>query len=275
MAHADLRIALVGGGNMGRAIVAGLLRSGHRAGLVAVAEPSAEARGLLAALDPGLAVGTDAAAACAGADVVVLAVKPQVLPEVATALAPSLRTGALVLSVAAGIPLASLAGWLGGAAGIVRAMPNQPAMVGEGMTVLVAGPGVTPAQREQAGYVAAATGRTAWVADEALMDAVTAVSGSGPAYFYLVMELIEQAAATLGLPPELARLLTRQTALGAARLAADPATDVAALRASVTSPGGTTAAALAVFARAGLPDIVRRALAAARDRGAKLGRGAR
>jgi pyrroline-5-carboxylate reductase len=154
-------------------------------------------------------------------------------------------------------------------------MPNQPALIGEGMSVLVATGTTTPAQRAQAFYICESTGKALWLGDEDLMDAVTAVSGSGPAYFYLLMELMEQSAVALGLPADVARTLVRQTALGAAHSAADPAADVAALRRSVTSPGGTTAAALAVLEQAGLADILHRALTAARDRGIELGRSPR
>lgn len=275
MKHADLHIGIVGGGNMGRAIVAGLLRAGHAPRLIRVAEPVATARAAVLALAPDVSTAGDGAATARVADVLVLAVKPQVLPQVALELRPALRPGCLVVSIAAGVTLASLREWLGSAVALVRAMPNQPAMVGEGMTVLTAAAGVTTAQRAQAEYVATAAGRTAWLGDESLMDAVTAVSGSGPAYFYLVIELLEQAATGLGLPADLARVLVRQTALGAARVAADPAVDAAAMRTSVTSPGGTTAAALQVFAEAGLREIFGRALQAARDRGIELGRASR
>jgi pyrroline-5-carboxylate reductase len=180
--------------------------------------------------------------------------------------------GQLVISIAAGITLASLARALGTGAPAVRVMPNQPALIGEGMSVLVASPAATAAHKAQAIYIAEATGRALWISDESLMDAVTAVSGSGPAYFYLLMEIMEESAVELGLPPEVARTLVRQTALGAARAAGSADGTLAALRASVTSPGGTTAAALAVLDQAGISEIVKRALVAARDRGAALGR---
>lgn len=275
MPQTALTIGFIGGGHMATAMVRGLLRTGHPAARLQVAEPQSSQRQKLAALDPALAVGDDNGALARAADVLVLAVKPQVLAEVATGLARGGRKpGQLVLSVAAGVTLASLAGWLGPDAPVVRAMPNQPATIGAGISALVAPEHVSQAQRAWAGYVAASTGSVVWLEDEALMDAVTAVSGSGPAYFYLLMECMEQAARQLGLPGDLAARLTRETALGAARVVAETGQEPAGLRAAVTSPGGTTAAALQVFAAAGLADTVSRALGAARDRGRELGRAA-
>jgi pyrroline-5-carboxylate reductase len=178
----------------------------------------------------------------------------------------------LVVSIAAGVRLASLARWLGADTPLVRAMPNQPALVGAGITALVAPDTVTANDRARAAAVLEAAGSVVWLDDESLMDAVTAVSGSGPAYFYLLTELLAQAGRAVGLPPELASTLARQTACGAGRTLAETAQDPAVLRASVTSPGGTTAAALAEFERAGLAAIVTRAVTAARDRGVELGR---
>jgi pyrroline-5-carboxylate reductase len=268
----DYTIGFIGGGNMAGAIARGLVAAGVAGHRIAVAEPAAATRAALAAALPGATVGADNLAAAAFADVLVLAVKPQVLADVATALAPARRAGQLVVSVAAGVRLASLAGWLGAGTPLVRAMPNQPALIGAGITALVASPGLPRAAAARAEQVLAAAGRTVWLADESLMDAVTAVSGSGPAYFYLLVELMEQAGRTLGLPAELAAALARQTALGAGRTLTETGTEPAALRAAVTSPGGTTAAAIAEFERADLAAIVTRALTAARDRGAELGR---
>jgi pyrroline-5-carboxylate reductase len=224
-------------------------------------------------LSKAVAVTADNRAVCAESDVLVLAVKPQLIRDVVTELAEkSVRPGALVMSVAAGVALSSLGEWLPPGQPVVRVMPNQPALIGEGMSVLAAGPAVTAAHRAHAEYVAAATGRTAWITDETLMDAVTAVSGSGPAYFYLLMELLQEGAIELGLPESLARTLVRQTALGAARVAAEAGADLLALRSSVTSPGGTTEAAVTVLENSGLRAIVAKALAAGRDRGIELGR---
>jgi pyrroline-5-carboxylate reductase len=267
-----LTIGFIGGGNMAQAIVGGLLRAGHPPAQIAVAEPAEPARARLTALG-AVRIASDNSEVGRSADVLVLAVKPQVMPAVLAELARLERPNTqLVLSVAAGVTLATLAGSLGERVAAVRIMPNQPALVGEGMAVLVAGGHVGALQREQAFRVATATGRAVWIDDESLMDAVTAVSGSGPAYFYLLIEMMESAAVSLGLERELARTLVRQTALGAARMAAEPTFDVAALRAGVTSPGGTTAAALEVLERAGVRETFERALRAARDRGVELGR---
>lgn len=276
MSATALKIGFIGGGNMAQAVVAGLLRAGHSPAAIAVAEPAAAARARVAALHPGIAVHEANAPVAAGSEVLVLAVKPQVMPAVLAELAAGARPpGQLAVSIAAGVTLAAIARGLGGGTPVVRVMPNQPALVGQGMAVLVAAPDVPPSGRAAAEYIAAATGRAAWIADESLMDAVTAVSGSGPAYCYLLMEMMEAAAVELGLPPDVAATLVRQTALGAAHAAALPGSDPAALRASVTSPGGTTAAALAVLDAAGVRDAFRRAIIAARDRGAELGRSPR
>ncbi len=275
MEHGKTQIGFIGGGNMAQAMAAGLLRAGHAPEALAVAEPLATTRTRWQELHATIRTGSDNAAVAADAAVLVLAVKPQVMPAVLAGLAALARPrGQLVISVAAGVTLATLARSLGAGTPAVRVMPNQPALVGAGMAVLVASPAVDDAGREQARHVAESTGRALWLDDESLMDAVTAVSGSGPAYFYLLMELMERTAIELGLPPDVARTLVRQTATGAARAAAMPDADVAALRASVTSPGGTTAAALAVLEQAGIGRILSRALTAARDRGAELGRGA-
>jgi pyrroline-5-carboxylate reductase len=269
----ELAIGFIGGGNMAQAIVAGLLQAGHAAARIGIAEPQAATRERLHALGPALQLGSSNPQTAAAADVLVLAVKPQVMPVVLAELGSVARpAGQLVISVAAGVRLATLGAALG-TREIVRIMPNQPALVGAGMSVLVADRALSPAQRERARYVAAAAGEARWIDDEALMDAVTAISGSGPAYFYLLMEIMEDTAVELGLDRESARTLVRQTALGAARAAQQPGSDLAALRTSVTSPGGTTAAALGIMEAAGLRDIVRRALVAARDRGVELGRG--
>jgi pyrroline-5-carboxylate reductase len=270
----DLAIGFIGGGNMARAMLAGLLRAGHSPAALAVSEPSAAARELVAALARGLQLPDTNAAVAQSADVLVLAVKPQVMPAVLAGIAHAPRHAQqLVISVAAGVTLATIARNLGEGTAAVRIMPNQPALVGEGMSVLVASAAVSEAQRAQALYIAEATGRALWIAEESLMDAVTAVSGSGPAYFYLLMEIMQDCAVQLGLPRDVARTLVRQTALGATRVASDAGTDLPALRAGVTSPGGTTAAAITVLEQAGFREIMGRALTAARDRGVVLGRG--
>lgn len=266
-------IGFIGGGNMAQAIIGGLLRAGVPARQLAVAEPDDGCRRRLAALAAGMRLTAANHEVAALADVLVLAVKPQVIPAVLAGLASQQRPpGQLVMSVAAGMPVASITAALGANTAVVRVMPNQPATVGAGMSVLVASPAVNAGQRTLALELAATTGRALWIEDETLMDAVTAVSGSGPAYFYLLMELMEAGAVDLGLPRDLARTLVRQTALGAARTATDESRDLADLRRSVTSPGGTTAAALAVMEQAGIRETLCRALVAARDRSIELGR---
>lgn len=267
----DLTIGFIGGGNMARAMAGGLLRAGHPAARLVIGEPDESQRQRIAALGP-LRVTASNTEVAADADVLVLAVKPQVMPAALAQIAGARRPPRqLVLSVAAGLRLATLARALGESTPAIRAMPNQPALIGVGMTALVGSPSLGPAERNRAEYVAGATGRVLWLDDESLMDAVTAVSGSGPAYFYLLIELMEAAARDLGLTPDVARMLVRQTALGAARMASEPGADARELRAGVTSPGGTTAAALSVLEAAGLGDILRRAMTAARDRGIELG----
>ena len=264
--------AFIGGGNMGRALIGGLLAAGHPSARIRVSDASAECRAACARRF-GVAVLTDNSAAAAGADVVVLAVKPQQLREVALALAPTATAAQLYLSIAAGITLDHLGAWLGSDRAIVRAMPNTPAQIGCGAAALCANGVVTAAQRALAVRLLEAVGVAVWLDEEQLMDAVTALSGSGPAYVFLLLELLETAGAELGLAPPLARQLALATVEGAARLARESSQDPAALRVQVTSPGGTTERALATFAAADLAGIVSRALRAARDRGRELAAG--
>jgi len=273
MSFENLTVGLIGGGNMARALVRGLLHAGHPAGRIQVADPDPSQLEQVVALHASVGIHADNREVARTADVLVLAVKPQLMAGVALQLAAEpRRAGQLILSVAAGITLDSLAGWFGSGAPLVRVMPNQPATIGAGISGLAASPGVGDRERQLAQYIASATGQAVWLPDEALMDAVTAVSGSGPAYFYLLMEHMERAAIELGLPADLAAALTRETALGAARVVIETKAEPGLLRAAVTSPGGTTAAALRVFEAANLDAIVHQALAAARDRSAELGR---
>lgn len=273
MTFDNLTIGLIGSGNMARALVRGLLQAGHPAGRLQVADPDPAQLGQVVALHASVGIHGDNSAVAAIADVLVLAVKPQLMADIARkiALGPR-RSGQLILSVAAGITLGSLRTWFGPDTPLVRVMPNQPATIGAGISGLAASAAVGARERQIAEYIASATGRAVWLNDELLMDAVTAVSGSGPAYFYLLMEHMERAAVELGLTAHLAAVLTRETALGAARLVIETSAEPALLRAAVTSPGGTTAAALRVFEAANLDAIVRQALAAARDRASELGR---
>ena len=258
-------ICFIGGGNMARSIIGGLIARGSAAQNITVCDPQ---QATLAGLqvDFGVAVSQNNAAAVAVADVVVLAVKPQVMASVCRDLAPRISPGVLVISIAAGINCTSLAEWLGTRTAIVRCMPNTPALVGEGASGLYASTGVTAAQKHQAEAIMAAVGTVAWVESEHLMDAVTAVSGSGPAYFFLAMEAMIDAGINQGLTPETARILTLQTALGAARLAQQSPDEVGELRRRVTSPGGTTEQAILSFENNELRRIYAEAMQACADR---------
>jgi pyrroline-5-carboxylate reductase len=271
MTHDFPAIACIGGGNMARALIGGWVARGIPAGHVHVADPEAATRDALARDFAGLHAHADNAAAAAAADAWILAVKPQQIAPVAKALAPLAAARApLVVSVAAGIRASDLRRWLGPAAAVVRTMPNRPALVGAGVTALYADASVPAPRRELAGALLEAVGRVAWVREEAEIDAVTGVSGSGPAYFFLLIELLETAGVAQGLAPEVARTLAIETAWGAARLARESGYDPATLREQVTSKGGTTAAALAVLEGANVRDIVSRAVGAATARSREL-----
>jgi pyrroline-5-carboxylate reductase len=265
-------IAFIGSGNMAAALIGGLITDGTPAERLLATDPDPARRDALAA-QAGIHTLEDNAEAVARAEVVVLAVKPQVLGEVARDLAESIQQHRpLVISIAAGIRSNTLQRWLGGDVALVRSMPNTPAMLQTGATALFATPEVNETQREQAESVMRAVGLVQWVDDESLMDAVTALSGSGPAYFFLLMEAMEHAGERLGLPADTARLLTLQTALGAARMAIESSENPAELRRRVTSPGGTTEQAIRRFEEEDLEGIVMRALTAARDRSIELSR---
>ena len=264
------RLAFIGGGNMAAALIGGLTKRGLPAERIVVADPSREQLDRLVR-DYGVATAPDNPAAVAGAEVVVLAVKPQQMRAVALAVAPHLAASKpLLISVAAGIPHAALGRWFGPGIAVVRTMPNRPALSGFGATGLFAPASVGGAQRVLAESIMAAVSATVWVDHESQMDTVTALSGSGPAYFFLFMEALEAAAHERGLPAAVAHKLTLETAYGAAKMARDSSEPLAVLREQVTSKGGTTAAALAVFDAAGLHAIVAHAVAAADRRSAEL-----
>jgi pyrroline-5-carboxylate reductase len=264
------RLAFLGGGNMGRALIGGLLQQGTRPEAIAVGESYEPARAALSK-DFGVMATADNAAAVAGATIVVLAVKPQDAGAVLAPLAPSLQQSRPVLiSICAGLKVAALEKWAGGGISVVRAMPNRPALVGAGATGLFAPDTVNATDRARAEAVMRATGEVVWVNDEAHIDAVTALSGSGPAYFFLLAELMAQAGVDLGLEPETARRLAVATLHGAGLLAHSGDGDLARLRAEVTSKGGTTEAALKVMSAADLRGIVGRAMEAAARRGGEL-----
>ncbi|MDH5178204.1 MAG: pyrroline-5-carboxylate reductase [Gammaproteobacteria bacterium] len=260
-------IGFIGGGNMARSLIGGLLTSGIAAEQIHVAEPDDQLRQQLH-IDFGVHTGTDNTAIADQCDVIVLAVKPQMMKTVVSTLGDVSEK--LLISIAAGIEIKAIEKWLGGTAAIVRTMPNTPALVKSGATGLYANSAVSETQKETAESILRAVGLTLWVADEALLDAVTALSGSGPAYFFLVMEAMEEAGIRLGLQPEEARLLAVQTAFGASKLALESAEDPATLRKRVTSPGGTTEQAIGVLQENRLQKIFEQAMTAARDRAREL-----
>ena len=264
-------LACIGGGNMARALLTGLIASGCDPEKLRASEPDPIRRAALASDLPGLMVVADNTTAARGAACWILAVKPQLLPGVATGLAPlAAAERPLVVSLAAGIRVAALAGWLGGGIDIVRSMPNRAAMYGAGITGLFALPGTPPAVRARADALFRAVGDTVWLDDEAEMDAVTAISGSGPAYVFLLVEMIEAAAIAEGLHADIARRLATATVAGAARMAEASDETARELRAQVTSPGGTTAAAVAVLEAADIRATFLRAVHAGRRRAAEL-----
>ncbi len=263
-----MKVGFIGGGNMATALIGGMIRAGFPAADIAVLEPKEKRREELAA---GLGVLTHA---CAGAWVsevalLVLAVKPQQMHEAVAACAGFARSTPL-LSVAAGVRARDIARWVGHEQ-VIRAMPNTPALIGAGITGVAALAAVPDPSKELARRVLEAAGEVVWFDDEAQLDAVTAVSGSGPAYVFLFIEALEAAAIARGLPPDEARHLAIGTVTGAAQLAAQSHDSPAVLRERVTSKGGTTAAALAVMEEAGLREIICRAVAAADRRATELG----
>jgi pyrroline-5-carboxylate reductase len=262
-------IVLVGAGKMGSAMLEGWLALGLEAKSVVAIEPQPTrelsmlaSRGLR--LNPGATTVGEAAA-------IVIAVKPQVAPEIVPTLAPYLGAGTVVLSIMAGRTLGFLEQALSQRAAIVRAMPNTPAAIGRGITVAVPNQRVSQRQRDLVHALMAATGAVEWVGDEALMDAVTAVSGSGPAYVFLLAEALAHAGVAAGLPKDLATKLARETVAGSGELLHRSPLDASVLRQNVTSPGGTTAAALDVLMGAdGLAALMTRAVAAATARSRQL-----
>ena len=264
-----MNIAFVGGGNMAGALIGGLLAKGYASDSISVVEVVAQARESLASRYK-VHVSEAADESTFAADTIVLAVKPQDMRN-AVATLPSRLNGQLVISIAAGIRLQDLARWLGGYSKLVRVMPNTPALIGAGIAGLYAGGEVSRDERARAEAILGAVGKTVWVEDESLIDPVTAVSGSGPAYVFYFIESLEKAGVQLGLAPDAARTLAIQTFVGAARLAAESAEPPGVLRERVTSKGGTTEAALKVFAAEDLAGRIGKALKAASDRGAELG----
>lgn len=264
------KIGFIGGGNMASSLMSGLIASGHSPQQLWVSDINKD---ILASLAANLQVNIASSneAVIQEAEVVVLAVKPQVLRQVAESVAALIQQKKpLVVSIAAGITQASLSAWLGADTAIVRCMPNTPALVLTGATGLHANPNVTEAQRDLAESIMRSVGISLWVDDESELDAVTAVSGSGPAYYFLLMEAMEKAARELGLDEHTARLLVQQTALGAAKIALESSESPEQLRKRVTSPGGTTQRAIETFEQGGFAGLVSKAMHAARDRSIEM-----
>ncbi|MDB5920945.1 MAG: pyrroline-5-carboxylate reductase [Massilia sp.] len=266
-----MKITFIGGGNMATALIAGLAGKLTAGANIHVVDPNAEQLARLAA-DYGVTTAEHIGLEAGASDVIVLAVKPQQMREVAAALLPQL-TGAkpLLVSIAAGIRGADLARWLKGYGAIVRTMPNMPALIGQGITGMVAMEGVSNAQKAAADAIMQAVGATVWLDDEALIDPVTAVSGSGPAYVFYFIEAMQQAAEELGLSNEQGKQLALATFTGAAQLAARSPDEVAVLRERVTSKGGTTYAALTSMEQSGVKRAIVEAIKAASQRGRELG----
>lgn len=261
------KIGFIGAGNMARSLIGGLISSGVKSNNLFATDPNEEIRNALTN-DFSIQTFAENQQLIDACDVIVFAVKPQVLKTVATSI--NAKESALYLSIAAGITSESLNNWLGSNKAVVRSMPNTPSLVLSGASGLYANTHVSEEQKDIAESILRAVGVTVWVDDEAQLDAVTALSGSGPAYFFMVMEAMEKAGEELGLSAETARLLAIQTGFGATKLALEVDEDPAILRKQVTSPGGTTEQAIRVFEEQGLVEMFNKAMTAARDRAEEL-----
>jgi pyrroline-5-carboxylate reductase len=268
----EIRVGFIGAGNMASSIITGLLDRGLPPGNIRASDPSDESLARLKAAGP-IFTSRDNRDVVSEVDVVILAVKPQVMLDALSSVRDQLSAqGCIVISIAAGITLGSLESQLGSATPIVRCMPNTPALLQQGASALFANTATEPAQRQVAQAVMGAVGTVCWLESEAQMDAVTALSGSGPAYFFLLLEAMVDAGEQLGLDRATATALAVQTGVGATRMAALSEADLAELRRRVTSPGGTTEAAIQSFEAADLRGIVQRALSAAAERSRELAR---
>ena len=263
-----MNICFIGGGNMATALIGGLLGKGFSAAQISVVEIDAANRTRLQR-EFSVRAFENIAEGIAGCEIIVFAVKPQQLREVARQLAPLLKSQ-LLISIAAGIRAADLARWSGSQT-VVRAMPNTPALIRSGMAGLYAMSSVSEAQREQAQSILAAAGETLWLDDEVMLDAVTAISGSGPAYVFYFIEALQQAALELGLDADQARRLSLSTFLGASKLAASSHEDISVLRNRVTSKNGTTERALLSLAANKVAEHIVQAARAAADRAREMG----
>ena len=267
---ASLKLGLIGGGNMAAAVIAGLQKANWPAEQLQVAEPDSSRRDVL---EKQFAILTSAQnkPVAAWAEVLVFAVKPGVFPQVARDLADTVRDDCLIISLAAGVRSGAIARWFGREMPTVRVMPNTPALINKAVCGVFATPGVDAAGRDITQTVLESLGSVIWVEEESLIDSITGISGSGPAYFFRLMELLEQAAIEHGLTPDQARQSVIDTALGAAQLGGQSRLSLAQLREQVTSPGGTTQAALEKFAELGFAQSVREGVAAAVKRAQELG----
>ena len=264
------QLGLIGGGNMARGLVGGLIKSGISAKSIIVSDPDEQIRQALTE-DFSVETHTTNASVARVADVLVLAVKPQVMQCAVEDIAEKLlQRQPLIVSIAAGIPIASIESWAGSSLPLIRVMPNTPALTGNGASGMYANQRVSNSQRIQAQKIIEAIGIAVWLDDESLIDTVTAVSGSGPAYFFYLMDAMVKAAQEGGLNPETSRQLTLQTALGAARLALASNQSPTELRRRVTSPGGTTQAAVEILDKNDCEKILIRAVHAARQRSKEL-----
>ena len=263
-------IAFIGGGNMARSLIGGLLAAGIEPATIRVADPNSDCRDALTA-DFGVTTFEEASTAVEGASTWLFAVKPQVMRSLCESLAPIAQTARpLLVSIAAGITSAQMERWLGGNLAVVRTMPNTPALLGAGVTGLFASAHVDANGRRLAQALLSSAGQTVWIDDESKMDAVTAVSGSGPAYVFLLAQAMEAAAITEGLAPDAARTLVLQTVLGAARMLTESEVAPDELRRRVTSPNGTTQAAIETFQAGGFEQLVGNAIRTASERGRQL-----
>lgn len=264
------QIAFIGAGNMASSIIGGLVESGHPASKISASDPHPPSLEKLQSIAP-VAVSNNNEETVKGADVVILAVKPQVMADACTSIAQAVQaSGAVAISIAAGITIDSLQSRLGTQTPVIRCMPNTPALLGCGASGLFASEQVSDTQRAYADGILGSVGINAWVDTEEELDAITALSGSGPAYFFMFMESMIKVGIELGLEKDTANLLAKQTALGASRMALENDIDLEELRRRVTSPGGTTERAVASFEQNGLEEVVRKAMVACADRAKEM-----
>ena len=269
-----IHTGFIGAGNMAQAIIGGLIKTGSSPEQISIFEPNTELAEKLAS-GLGILAASENTQIFEDCDVIVLAIKPQVMQAALESVkGVALKPGAFIVSVAAGLPIHLLQGWLGEQHPVVRVMPNTPALVGAGVSGLFASEQASDEQKQVAESIMRAVGSVVWVDSEELIDSVTAVSGSGPAYFFYFIEALERAALGNGLSAEQARLLSLETAFGAAKLALESNADAATLRQRVTSPGGTTEAALQVFKKHAISDSIAEAVSAAADRARELAKNA-